>query len=43
VEEVRTRLEESRIRVSSHYGEIRASFALFNSEKEIEGFHGLFT
>ena len=43
VEEVRTRLEENRIRVSSHYGEIRASFALFNTEEEIEGFHGLFT
>jgi cysteine desulfurase/selenocysteine lyase len=42
VEELKTRLEENRIRVSSHYGEMRASFALFNTEEEIEGFHGLF-
>jgi cysteine desulfurase/selenocysteine lyase len=43
VEEAKTKLEENRIRVSSHYGEMRASFALFNTEEEIEGFHGLFS
>ncbi|MGD2142517.1 MAG: aminotransferase class V-fold PLP-dependent enzyme [Candidatus Bathyarchaeota archaeon] len=37
VKEVREKLIEKRVMLSAHYGDLRASFALFNNKEDVEG------